>query len=55
MRERAELMGGTFALRSGPTGGLIVSVRVPLGPGRAKAADAAHAAGETVDALMEKR
>jgi len=31
MRERAELMRGTFALRPAPGGGLIVSVRVPLG------------------------
>lgn len=30
MRERAELMGGTFALVPSPDGGLIVSVRVPL-------------------------
>jgi signal transduction histidine kinase len=32
MRERAELMRGTFALRPAPGGGLIVSVRVPLAP-----------------------
>ena len=55
MRERAELMGGTFALRTGTSGGLVVSVRVPIDAGRAKAADAARAAGEAVDALMEKR
>ena len=55
MRERAELMGGAFALRAGASGGLVVSVRVPIGAGRAKAADAARAAGEAVDALMEKR
>jgi signal transduction histidine kinase len=30
MRERAELMRGTFALRPAPGGGLVVSVRVPL-------------------------
>jgi signal transduction histidine kinase len=30
MRERAELMRGTFALRPAPTGGLVVSVRVPI-------------------------
>ncbi len=30
MRERTELMGGTFALVPAPAGGLIVSVRVPL-------------------------
>jgi signal transduction histidine kinase len=30
MRERAELMRGTFALRPAPGGGLIVSVRVPI-------------------------
>ena len=55
MRERAELMGGTFALRSGASGGLVVSVRVPIDAGRARAADAARTAGEAVDALMEKR
>jgi signal transduction histidine kinase len=55
MRERAELMGGTFALRSGASGGLVVSVRVPIGAGRARAADAARTTGEAVDALMEKR
>ena len=32
MRERAELMRGTFALRPAPGGGLIVSVRVPIAP-----------------------
>ena len=31
MRERAELMRGTFALRPAPGGGLVVSVRVPIG------------------------
>jgi signal transduction histidine kinase len=31
MRERAELMRGTFALKPAPGGGLIVTVRVPLG------------------------
>src|SRR4029079_17412357 len=41
MRERAELMRGTFALRPAPGGGLIVSVRVPIvgqavRPGRGK-------------------
>ncbi len=30
MRERAELMRGTFALRPAPGGGLVVSVRVPI-------------------------
>jgi signal transduction histidine kinase len=30
MRERAELMGGTFAVKNAPAGGLVVSVRVPL-------------------------
>jgi signal transduction histidine kinase len=30
MRERAELMGGTFRLRAGDTRGLVVSVRVPV-------------------------
>ena len=30
MRERTELMGGSFALTSAPQGGLIVTVRVPL-------------------------
>lgn len=30
MRERAELMGGTFRLRGGDTRGLVVSVRVPV-------------------------
>jgi signal transduction histidine kinase len=30
MRERTELMGGEFALRPAPAGGLIVLVRVPL-------------------------
>jgi two-component system sensor histidine kinase NreB len=55
MRERAELMGGTFALRSGASGGLVVTVRVPIDAGRAKTADAARAAGEAADALMEKR
>jgi signal transduction histidine kinase len=46
MRERAELMGGTFALRQAPNGGLVVSVRVPIDAGRAKSAEAARAAGE---------
>jgi signal transduction histidine kinase len=32
MRERAELMRGTFALRPAPGGGLVVSVRVPIAP-----------------------
>jgi len=30
MRERAELMRGTFSLRPAPGGGLVVSVRVPI-------------------------
>jgi signal transduction histidine kinase len=46
MRERAELMGGQFALHPAAAGGLIVSVRVPTGAGRANAAQAARAAGE---------
>jgi signal transduction histidine kinase len=43
MRERSELMGGTFALLPAPGGGLIVSVRVPLRS--AAAASARPAAG----------
>ena len=31
MRERAELMGGTFTLRPSAGRGLTVSVRVPVG------------------------
>ena len=46
MRERAELMGGTFALRQSPSGGVVVAVRVPVEAGRAKSAEAARAAGE---------
>jgi signal transduction histidine kinase len=44
MRERAELMGGEFALAPAPAGGTIVRVRVPLGPTvtRATAPSAEH-------------
>ncbi len=35
MRERAELMGGTFGLGAAPGQGLVVTVRVPLGRSRA--------------------
>ncbi len=38
MRERAELMRGTFALRPAPGGGLVVSVRVPMTSSRPEGA-----------------
>jgi signal transduction histidine kinase len=52
MRERAELMGGTFALTPAPGTGLIVSVRVPLRSATAASAtkaDRADPAGALTD------
>ena len=42
MRERAELMGGTFSLGQAPGHGLVVTVRVPLGTSRARNPPAAE-------------
>ena len=56
MRERAELMGGDVRAPSrGVRADSSCRCACRIGAGRAKAADAARAAGEAVDALMEKR
>jgi signal transduction histidine kinase len=47
MRERTELMGGTFALVPAPNGGLIVSVRVPLRSAAAASAGTPSEGGPT--------